>query len=210
MTASALPGAAARALLVLLTLGGLALWQGPRMLTPFVPLYWHVSEALLPGHVGHVRLLPERTPAAGATLSRTGDEPAIRLDVQTTRPVRLANGSTIGAGTPLYASTHPSHGILPILVIATVLSAWPAPRTGDRALLLLSGVVTVIAVEALTVPFLLAGTIEAIQADIGGVPVVHSPLSLWYLALNNGGTPVAALFGAIVTIALIRPRPVTG
>jgi hypothetical protein len=188
-----------RGALALGLIGAAALAAGPRILAPLIPVYWRVTEWLLPDHYCRVLLVDTDGGLSSAKL---------RLETLTLQAIELANGATLAPGVTLFANTDLSSGLLPVLVMGVLLAAWPTPRRADRVALLAVGFSILLVVQAVTVPFLLAGAIESMEAQVGGSTArIRSLASLWYYALNNGGAYAAPLAGVLLAVGIVRPRP---
>lgn len=166
---------------------------GERVARTFVPVYWQVSCALLPEHRCEV--------------SVDAAKGEIRLDVITEAPRAVAGGRTLPAGVPAYATTDLSNALLPALLVLIIVAGWPAVGVRQHLLLLPAAVLALLLAQAVTVPVLLAGTVLATETSFaGGDPArLDSPLKLWYLALNNGGVFMAAVFSALAAVTLTLP-----
>ena len=79
------------------------------------------------------------------------------------------------------AAIHLEHVLLPVVLLYTVLSAWPQPGYGRRRIvLMLAGVPGALVAVALTTPFLLAGKIEMLLLERSaamGVPRAEPGIS---------------------------------
>jgi len=123
------------------------------------------------------------------------------------RPLHLTDGLAIPPGTELTAQTHLLHTLVPAVIELAAVFAWPVTRLPERLVGILLGLITAIAVIALTAPFVLIGTIEiSLQewvANSGGQRPEPWPLT-WMLFCEMGGRWLLAVLAAAASIQLAR------
>ena len=119
---------------------------------------------------------------------------------QSLAPLDIYNGAQIKA------AIHLEHMLLPVVLLYTVLGAWPQPDWRRRMVVMLAGVPGALVTLALTTPFLLAGKIEMLlleRAAAMGVPRAEPGLLRWMLFTEGGGRWLLAIVLALVIIVAI-------
>lgn len=119
---------------------------------------------------------------------------------QALAPLGIYNGAQIKA------AIHLEHMLLPVVLLYTVLGAWPQPDWRRRMVVMLAGVPGALLALALTAPFLLAGKIEMLlleRAAAMGVPRAEPGLLRWMLFTEGGGRWLLAIVLALVIIVAI-------
>ena len=119
---------------------------------------------------------------------------------QALAPLGIYNGAQIKA------AIHLEHMLLPVVLMYTVLAAWPQPDWRRRTVVMLAGVPGALLALALTTPFLMAGKIEMLlleRAAAMGVPRAEPGLLRWMLFTEGGGRWLLAIVLALVIIVAI-------
>lgn len=188
---------ARRLALAWLVLTLLAVIAGSGVASFFVPLIELGVDWLQDDYVARVGLVEarERRWLAADELQMRG----VRM-----RPVLLAPGLTLPAGSEVAAAVHVSHVLVPVVITLALVLAWPARSTAVRIVSLGTAVVALAAVQALTVPVMLVGVIDIEvleRAAAAGVEDPPEPLRLaWLLFVENGGRWALALGAAALAV----------
>jgi len=123
------------------------------------------------------------------------------------RPLYLTESLVIRPGTELTAQTHLLHTLVPAVIDLSVVLAWPVTGWPERLVGILLGLITAIAVIAVTAPFVLIGTIEiSFQewvVDSGSRRPEPWPLT-WMLFCEMGGRWLLAVLAAFASIHVAR------
>ena len=109
-------------------------------------------------------------------------------------------------GAEVKAAIYLEHTLLPVVLLYTVLGAWPQPDWRRRMVVMLAGVPGALLALALTAPFLLAGKIEMLlqeRAAAAGVPRAEPAILRWMLFTEGGGRWLLAIVLALVIIAVV-------
>lgn len=124
-------------------------------------------------------------------------------------PLRLAAGKSIPAGVKFPSSTHVTHSAVPLIILFTVLFAWPVDRWMQRLKLFLVGLPAAVLLFGLTTPFQLAGLFEVGVQDalltLGETPQ-PSWILRWMLFNEGGGRWLLPILVAFVCIILVAGR----
>jgi hypothetical protein len=131
---------------------------------------------------------------------------SIDLLANITRPIRLSGEKFLPPGTLLTAGSHVIHTMVPMVILFTVLIAWPVKRIKERVIVLLLGLPMVYIVLGLTTPQLLAGRIAIkifeYKAREGIVP--PEPFIIqWMIFVESGGRWLLPLAGAISCVGFM-------
>ena len=109
-------------------------------------------------------------------------------------------------GAEVKAAIYLEHTLLPVVLLYTVLGAWPQPDWRRRMVVMLAGVPGALLALALTAPFLLAGKIEMLlqeRAAAAGVPRAEPAILRWMLFTEGGGRWLLAIVLALIIIAVV-------
>lgn len=112
----------------------------------------------------------------------------------------------IHAGAEVKATIHLQHALLPVVLLYTVLGAWPQPDWRRRMMAMLLGVPGALLAVALTTPFLLAGKVEMLlqeRSALAGIVRAEPAVLRWMLFTEGGGRWLLAIVLALLVIALI-------
>ena len=112
----------------------------------------------------------------------------------------------IGNGAEVKAAIHVEHMLLPVVLLYTVLGAWPQPDGRRRIVVMLAGVPGALLAVALTTPFLLAGKIEMLLLERSaamGVPRAEPGILRWMLFTEGGGRWLLAIVLAFVILIMV-------
>lgn len=109
-------------------------------------------------------------------------------------------------GAEVEAAIHCEHILLPVVLLYTVLGAWPQADLCRHAVVMLAGVPGALLAVALTTPFLLAGKVEMViqeRSALAGLARAEPALLRWMLFTEGGGRWLLAIVLALVIIAII-------
>lgn len=116
---------------------------------------------------------------------------------------QVIGGHLIPAGGTLWSSTLAGHTLQPLIILLSVVVAWPIRSKRGRIPLLLSALPFILLVELLDVPLVLMGSIQnLIIADL--TPDTHSWLVIWMNVMNGGGRLALGMVGALLAVACYR------
>jgi hypothetical protein len=166
------------------------------LMTPALPFMTHVLDTI------------QRDYHSELALSDDGMIINMTATTRKTIPGIAAYGSDLTAG------AHTFHALLPAVWLFSVLCVWPVDRSGERILLLLAGLPLSWLILAITLPFQLAGMIEAMFQEYAAQYGVTRPkpwLWNWLIFFELGGdwvVPFLLAFatGMVVTGAPGKPR----
>lgn len=113
-----------------------------------------------------------------------GNERVFRMTGVTRRSLYAPQG-LIPSGTALAATTLQAYANLHLILIASLLMAWPVETAGERLKLMASVIPAVGLATLLDVPFVLAGVALDDLVDVTGDKADH--LNLYYRFLQQGG-----------------------
>lgn len=129
------------------------------------------------------------------------------LDAHALRPIPLGAGITVPPLQALPASASVVHILVPIVILFSVILAWPARNAGERLRMLAYGVPGGLAVLLLTTPAQLVGLIEiALQeyATSHGSPRPTPYVLNWMFLMEGGGNWVLPVGVALLAVAAAR------
>jgi hypothetical protein len=119
-------------------------------------------------------------------------------------------GQLLHPGGDITSSTLAGHSLQHVLLIFSLLAAWPAAGISRRFALLCLAVPLLLLVEMLDVPLVLLGSNEdIILANVA--PTASSFLVSWMNFLNGGGRLALSIAAALFAVAVSKfwlPRPV--
>jgi hypothetical protein len=130
----------------------------------------------------------------------------IELLANVVRPIRLSAEKFIPPGSLLSSGTHVVHTMVPIVILFSVLIAWPVRRIRQRVILLVLGLPTLLLVLGLTTPQLLAARVEMKIIEYKLQEGIISPepfLIQWMIFLETGGRWLLPLVGAVACVSLL-------
>ena len=182
---------AVRALLAWLALSALGILFGKELGDFLLPLLEFVIRLATQDYAPALKLLPEQ------------HDIQIGLSGLVMRPLHVTDSLAIPPGTELTAQTHLLHTLVPAVIELTIVLAWPVSGWPERLVGMLLGLITAIAVIAVTAPFVLIGTVEiSLQewvANSGGQRPEPWPLT-WMLFCEMGGRWLLPVVAALACI----------
>ena len=90
----------------------------------------------------------------------------LRFDAQAVRPIALGRGLVVPAGQALPSSASVFHVLVPLVILGTLIGAWPARSAAEQIRVVILGIAGAALVLALTTPFQLVGLIELALAGV--------------------------------------------
>lgn len=132
------------------------------------------------------------------------DQPRIVWSVASHRPVRVGE-QTLPANVPMSASTLAGHSVQHLVLLYTVILAWPQPGWRARARVLALSVPALLLVEALDVPFVLRGSLEDLMRyQLAPDTLRTNWLVIWMDVMNGGGRLALSLAAALGVLGIGR------
>lgn len=159
-----------------------------------------IAGALLPVISGGVELLVDDYQPRLHVGEHDGNLMVI-MSASVNRPIIVGPGVTIPAGTELPSGTNVIHTLVPLVILYSLLAAWPAAGVRLRLIQLLSGTGAALLVVVLTAPFVLTGHVETFLQELAVGAGVNRPepfLLTWMIAMESGGRWVLGLAGAVL------------
>lgn len=180
-----------------LTLGALA--AGAQAVLLARPLFEAEVEALLPNYVARLQPRDAASPATGGDVVMVVH--AFRLDP-------IAGEHAVTPGIDITESVDAGHELVPVVVLLSMLAAWPWPRWRDAARALALGLAACGALLAWTVPVHLAGLYELNLQRVAAA-LHEARATPWMVRqmvfLESGGLwLLALLLGAGIVFAVDR------
>jgi hypothetical protein len=169
-----------------------------------LPLLQAVTDFVWPQYIGRVALAD----APGGAM--------LQLTVTTGREIPLGRDLYVPAGQRIDpASSSLAHVLVPVVILAAALVAWPLAGRRDLFVRLLAVVPLALVVLALTAPFSLVGLLEIGVAELRGRVMAGGARETWPIAylifLESGGRWLLPIVLAGLTVLggrfRRRPRP---
>lgn len=185
----------ARGLAIWVGLSVLGFWLGDRLVTLFFPL----TELI-------VRFACDKLSPSLSVVGH-GVEATIQLSAWVTRPLLIDSHQAIPPGTELKSVQHVMHVLVPIVIVYSIVLAWPVSRWAERVLLAMGGVLASAVVIGMTLPFVLLGLLEIQFQDMAIQAGVSRPESLvvqWLYFCEMGGAWILAVTTALCCIAIVK------
>lgn len=129
----------------------------------------------------------------------------IQIAATINEPIRITGNTVIRPGQTLIALIHVMHVLVPVVILYSLLVAWPIETIRQRVQSLVLGVPISLVILAFTTPCLLAGHIEiqlmSLLRSRGGAP--DEPFLLtWMVFIEMGGRWLFPVAGAVVSVAI--------
>jgi hypothetical protein len=131
----------------------------------------------------------------------------IHLAATIVHPLRISPSILIPEGIELTAAGSLVHALVPIVILLSLVIAWPAEGLRERSVLLLLSLPAALITVALTTPFLLAGRIEIMFSEIAFQrgDQREEPLAVtWLLFTEGGGRWILPIVMAICCIVAAK------
>lgn len=139
------------------------------------------------------------------TMTHSNGISNVKITATLVQPIRATGGSVLVAGNTFSALIHTWHILVPVVIIFSLLLAWPVKILRQRAQLLLIAIPVSLFVLAFTIPALLAGHIErqlfTLLEKAGGKPDIPFILD-WVIFVEMGGLWLFPIAGAIICVLL--------
>lgn len=129
----------------------------------------------------------------------------VSLTIETARPL-IVGTKLLPAGMSLSSTTLQGHAMQHLVIVVSLLLAWPQNQPGSqRLVLLLFALPALFILEALDIPFVLAGAIQdLVLAQFSPSEWAQSWLVRWMNFLNGGGRLGLSLAVALIAIGCCR------
>lgn len=188
--------ASVRLVIVWSVLCALAIGLGRQALTPALPLYDRVIDAIQDDFVATVEMAREQ------------DGWVLRIQPLLVHPLKLNAELSMPAGTRLrWFITHVDHTLVPPVLLLMATLAFPAARWRELAARLLIALPVLVLILALTAPVLLVGQVQITAADLArlaGEPRREPALVTLMIFMESGGRWLLPLAGGALCWVLGR------
>jgi hypothetical protein len=182
-------------------LSGVAYAAARPLVEALLPLMELLVNSLQSDFLGHLRIID------------AGSDPMIAMSCTTRKAIVLAPGQIL----PPHASfdggsTHVMHALVPLVLFATVLCAWPVDRLREVVSRVTCGAIALLPLIALTTPLLLVGKVHALFAETAAAAGVthdaHFVVPLFLFMESGGRWLLPLILGTLcVLLAGGRGRP---
>jgi len=131
----------------------------------------------------------------------------IEIAAMITNRIKATDTIVLSAGQTITASIHVFHVLVPLVILFTLVIAWPVQKLRDRIQILFLALPVTTIILWLTTPMLLAGHIEKkimlLIQNVGGVP--KEPFLLnWVIFSEMGGNWLLPVIGAATCIFMSK------
>lgn len=141
------------------------------------------------------------------SLKSQAAEHVVSITIEAARPLWIGT-KLLPAGASLSSSTLQGHAVQHLVIVLGLLLVWPlgqAKRWKHRIILLLFALPTLLLVETLDIPFVLAGAVtDLLLYQFSPSEWESSWLVRWMSFLNTGGRVALSLAAALMVIACCR------
>ena len=166
-----------------------------------LPFGHHYVEALLPLYHWEIGLLSPDYSINSLALTDNHGEAVVSLNLKLIR-YTVVGMHVMTPGFDVSSSTLAGHALQHIILMLSLLIAWPAKNIYHRFGLLVLSVPMLLFVELIDVPLVLLGSIDdLILANVA--PNTTSPLVLWTGFMNGGGRLAFSLTAAVMCPSLL-------
>ena len=166
-----------------------------QIVSPFLPLFATVVDKISPDYSSVMNI-------------RAHDNAnQIVLIANVIHPIRLSSEKYIPPGVALTAGSDVIHTIVPMVILYTILFAWPVKQFKQRLMLLLLGFPMLLLVLALTTPQLMAGRIamQVFNLTLKAGVVPKEPFVIkWMIFVESGGRWLLPLAAAMMCVMLMK------
>ncbi len=136
------------------------------------------------------------------SLTRVDGHGAFRFDAQVT-PALATRFEEVPAGAQVWADTLEGYAHLHLIVIFSLLCAWPAGSWRQRCILLATGIPAVALSTSLDIPFALSGVaLSEVYTVLDPALLESDPLVIYFEFLQRGGRLLLPLLSAAFAIIL--------
>jgi hypothetical protein len=176
-----------------LALSLLGIFAGHQLITLLLPFFSEIINAMSSDYSHVLGIINHK----GETM--------IEITATIIHPIKATHTLVIPPGKSLTASIHVVHVLVPVVILLTLLVAWPVDRPRARIQLLLLSVPMGFIVLAFTTPSLLTGHIERQIANlihsVGGT--LDEPFLLdWVVFQEMGGRWLLPIAGAVICVIM--------
>lgn len=187
----------ARAAATWVVLSLVCLFQGGLLIEPALPILTLVMDQISNDYFPVLTLVKQE----GADI--------LRMSATLLHPLILSPEQTLNTGARMTVGIHLYHALVPLVILFTGLTAWPAASRRHRLALLLIGIPALLLIWAATLPFLLGSHIETLLTDraaVAGVDRKTSWVVAWAILIESGGMWMLSLLGVISSHWFGKPR----
>jgi hypothetical protein len=188
-----------RLLAAWLTLSALGFLFGKEIISPLLPFISWVVGLIEPGISPLVTVQPHQA------------NEIIHLSATTLRSLEVSKSLLIPEGLRLTAAGSLAHALVPLVILWTLVVAWPMATARERISLLLLTLPATLITVALTTPFLLVGRMEIMLSEMAfqrGEQRQEPLVLTWLLFTEGGGRWLLPIIMAVSCILIAR-RPDT-
>jgi hypothetical protein len=122
-----------------------------------------------------------------------------------TRRIMDIGGQLLPGGLALNSSTLMGHALQHLVLIYSLLLAWPGVKLSNRLLLLLLGIPWLLLVELLDVPLVLYGSIQdLLLANMAPHKLDSDPFVQWMYVMNTGGRLALSVAAAVLALISLQ------
>ena len=178
----------ARLLFAWILLSALGIASAPQMVSALLPFFADTLNSMSPKFYRYLKV------------TNLQGNPLLEITAVIRDPIRVTNTLVIPSGKTFTASIHVLHVMVPIIILFTLLCAWPTSRIQERIRLLLFGIPVNFIILGITIPALLEGHIEMqLNSMIHSAGGVRGNLFLlnWVVFVEMGGLWLFPIIGAL-------------
>ena len=172
-----------------LLLSALGIASAPQTASALLPFFTDTLNAMSPKFYRYLKV------------TNNQGNPMLEMTAVISHPIRVTNTLVIPPGKTLTASIHVLHVMVPVIILFTLLCAWPTSQIQQRILFLLFGIPISFIILGITIPALLEGHIEMqLNSIIHSVRGIQGNLFLlnWVVFVEMGGLWLFPIIGALV------------
>lgn len=168
-----------------------------------VMFFWgeYLLKLLLPFYSLAIDIISTELEVESISLGMQGSTKQILVVVK--NPQQLNFGATsMPAGIPMQLSTLQGHALQHLIIIYSIILAWPPMFSKNKLMLLLTSVPFLLMVELIDIPFVLLGSgYDLIYSNLAPHLATSAPSIMFMDFLNGGGRLALSIAAAICTIA---------
>jgi hypothetical protein len=184
-----------RLLTAWLGLSALGFFFGKEIIAPLLPFVSWIVGLIEPGV------------SALVTVQQHEGNEMVHLSATTLRSLEISKSLVIPEGLRLTAAGSLVHALVPLVILWSLIIAWPATVVREKVSLLLLSLPATLITVALTTPFLLAGRVEIMFSEMAYQrgEQREEPFALtWLLFTEGGGRWLLPIVMAACCILLAR------
>lgn len=185
---------AIKALLVWMALSLAGFFWGNTLIEALLPYYEYVAQQANPNYQPTMRIVE-------------GDVDNVSLAGTALKSIPITPQQALPAGRTIESSITVLHALVPLVILLTIIIAWPVESSKQRIILLLLSVPALLFVSALTAPIQLLGQLEIgfLNAAMQyGVVREKSWILNWMLFTEGGGRWLIPLLTGVSCGGIVR------